>query len=178
MVTEDRVTVRLSEGQMAAIERAAAAAGITKADYCRQRIFAAAPAQPDPHSATSSEALSGLADRLSSIETTVASLSRMPGQMAALEAMPDAIVVQKRALVQMVELLREMRRVPTFREYRARRIAEDNAPKVPDNLTALTLLARDYLALYGMWPTPEDHRSFGSVPREVDAAAWPGQPPQ
>lgn len=64
----------------------------------------------------------------------------------------------------LLDRLSEFLRVPTFREYRGRRLAEDPIIHGENPRDFLIRIAQDYYRLYNQWPDQTDKQRFGSVP--------------
>jgi hypothetical protein len=101
----------------------------------------------------------------------------MHGELRVLRERVDAL---QSTLVELVNTLKSSSRVPSFREYRARCVAEDIAKNKPNESVQDYLLrvATLYYAATGIWPDPCDEQRFGQIPSDFVYARWPTQPPK
>lgn len=69
-------------------------------------------------------------------------------------------------------------RVVSFREFRARVIAEDmmQQRKDEDVFSFLLRIAQEYYKTYHVWPDISDQRKFGQIPQGFNIAKWPRNP--
>ncbi len=79
------------------------------------------------------------------------------------EGLSAQIVELTDQVSRLVNAVKEMTRIPSFVEFKARLSAEGRMPSHRDPHTWLLALAQDYYRLYGVWPDPHDERSFGQT---------------
>lgn len=69
------------------------------------------------------------------------------------------------AFTTLLDRLSEFLRVPSFREYKSRRLAEEPVLKQGENQRDyLIRIAEDYYNIYNIWPDSTDKQHFGSTP--------------
>ncbi len=140
--------VRLTPDENREIEKMAAGAGMSKSDYLRACLTLGIADSNDSDSN----------DSHSEIEKTLAA--------------------QSVAFEQLLQILQEVRRVPSFLEYRARcRVEGIDMRESETQLQQLHRLAQRYFLLYERWPVPADGPSFGAIPNDVDPQKWPTRAP-
>ena len=147
------LSLRLERKEIENIEKMAVAIGLSKRDFIRALISTSCPVGGLETNEKSNQ-------RFDRIETGIDSL--------------------RVAISELVAVLFDQQRTPTFYEYRARRLGEGTtiAPTEYTSANALRWLlglAVAYFSRYGVWPTPADgpHR-FGQLP--VPASQhWPSR---
>jgi len=152
-----KLDIRLGADELAEIERAARALNMPKSQYARLLLTGGAVQKSPP--APIDEALADIKEELAEIRAELNAAAR--------------------AFRELVALLKEQWRIPSFREYRSRAIVERIVKRENENdLQYMLRLASRYYVLYGRWPTPEDYIDFGPVPQGFDPRQWPTEPPQ
>lgn len=147
--------VRLSDDELHDLQRAAAALKRPVAEYARLLLTTKSP-QPQQTRIDESA--------LSDIRAEIAELRE--SQSAAARAF-DALLAQ----------LRELMRVPSFREFRARCYIDGILEKPGEPaFDYLLRIAQMYYAQYHAWPDARDARTFGPTPQDFPREKWPAAP--
>ena len=144
-----KVSVRIDADELALLRRRAAAAGLTISELLR------------------AGAQQVLRDEVVDAKSSagVAALESVRAELVALRAV---LLQQVEATEMLVAATREVTRVPSFLEFRARAKLELPAQKEDESATAyLVRVAQFYEALYGMKPDPESD-TFGPHPAGFD----------
>lgn len=144
-----RITIRLGSSELATISRLAREHRMSKSEYIRDRIFSPAGER------TRGEDLEELRNRLDEIAGEIAENFN-----------------------ELVQGIKELIRVPSFREFRGRCIVEgwEKYPKETDSEFTIRV-AKAYFQKYGIWPDPvANPKDFGPMPKDITAEAWPRKP--
>ena len=89
------------------------------------------------------------------------------------EEVRDEIYEIKSTIADLLKLIKESRRIPSFREYRARAYAAGNEKLQNESAYDYIMrLAREYWANYGVWPRWVE-RDFGPAIPDFDMRKWP-----
>ena len=83
---------------------------------------------------------------------------------------------QREAIRELIALLREVMRKPSFSEYRARRAAEGGTLPGGSVVDQLLNLAHEYYRQYRVWPQAQEPHCFGRLPPGMTAGQWPASP--
>jgi len=151
-----KLDIRLSADELAEIERAARALNMSKSTFARLLLTGGAVQKSPP--------------------APIDELTEIRDELAEIRAELDSAA---RAFRQLVALVKEKLRIPSFREYRSRAIVERIVKRENENdLQYMLRLASRYYVLYGRWPTPEDSVDFGPVSQNFEPQKWPTEPPQ
>jgi hypothetical protein len=102
-------------------------------------------------------------------QDTDVSLVQMERKISSLESLVSSLISS----------LNEHQRVPSFYEFRARKIVETR-PAVPrcanEKFSLFLEIARAYHRECGIWPDPSDSIAFGPGLDNQQLAAWPSMP--
>ncbi|TAN09178.1 MAG: hypothetical protein EPN34_14740 [Burkholderiaceae bacterium] len=143
MSKEHFIKCRLSAEDAREIDRICAAVGVSRSEYLRS-VALIGPRRDTEKSGDSEN----IAPRLDEIE------SALDKSAAAFDAL--------------LSRLGEIMRIPSFREYRTRRLIDEPHPRQGEKTgDYLIRIAGDYCGLYGQWPDPKDNARFGSLPEGV-----------
>jgi hypothetical protein len=170
MPKSEYLKVRLDADELREIERQARALNLPKSRYARLLLTSGkSPPSSPPGGA-------GVVAYQPSVERIEAQIADMRAELADIR---ESLTASARAFEELLTFLRESQRIPSFREYRSRAIAENivNNPGETEQQYLLRLAARYYL-LYRRWPTPSDNLQFGPIPQNFDLQKWPMTPPR
>lgn len=160
-----KIDARFTADEAREIERYAKALGKTKSEYLRLcALHSYAQKTSAPVAAPEIESrIDALAGQVADLQSAVIDLRRASAESAA-------------AFDSLLAHLRELLRVPSFREYRARAAAEGDRQRPGESsIDTLLRLARDYHRQYGVWPDIRDTMKFGTLPNDVDPNKWPSR---
>lgn len=144
------LTLRFTDAEMKLIEKQASLLKKQKSQYIRDCALGANKAQP-----------------------AVAPGIELGNVNAQFEQLREDISEMKSTISDLFRLIKESRRIPSFREYRARAYAAGNEKLQNESAYDYIMrLARDYWANYGVWPRWVE-RDFGSAIPGYDMAKWP-----
>lgn len=145
--------IRMSSAEFAMIENAARNAGVPTSTYARVLL-------------TERTANGSATD----LEARLAAIGRELADQAA------HVRDQREAIRELIALLREMMRKPSFSEYRARRAAEGGVLQGGSVVDQLLNLAHEYHRQYRSWPQAKEPHRFGRLPPGMTPEQWPNSP--
>jgi len=158
-----KLDIRLSADELKEIERGARALNMPKSQYARLLLTGGATQKPQQTQQSQQTPIDE--KHIERIEKKI-------------EKLHESFVTLVRAFDDLLAILKEQQRVPSFREYRTRCIVE--GVKRIENESEhqfLMRVAMTYYALYKRWPTTADPIRFGPFPQNFDPAEWPSSPP-
>lgn len=152
------VTFRVTPEELRSLDRLAAMNRLSRSRYIKHQVFAAK---------NTSEEVSFLRD----LDARIASLEGV------LNRLRDELRAVKDGVFRVLFIVFDKVRVPSFREFRARALAEGRYRcRGQRPIDYLIDLAKDYYAAYGIWPNVDDNQGFGGVPDGVNPSDFPRRP--
>ncbi len=151
---------KATDDEVKEIERICKTLQVSKADFLRAAAFnTRAPIhQPQEQPQQPAEA---------DLEPIKAELSDLRQSSAASAA----------AFETLLQSLNEFLYIPSFREYRARDLAEGTIRRDGEaEISYLKRLANRYYIKYAAWPDPANMAAFGPVPKDTDLSQFPARP--
>lgn len=166
-----QITLRLTPSELAEITRKATGEDISRVEYIRRCIFegSSSPASLPP------EEIEEIRDQLGEHGRALDDIREvLTDILKRIEDMGGEIAENFNELVQGIK---ELIRVPSFREFRGRCIVEgwEKHPKETDSEFTIRV-AKAYFQKYGIWPDPVARpKDFGPLPKDM-TGAWPKSP--
>lgn len=155
MIKTEYLKFRATRDEAKEIERIAKTLGLSRSDYLRAVAFGA----PAPRGSPQTPAETAPTPDLAPLQADIEILKTQQKETA------QALTQSAESFTALLGQLNQLLRVPSFREYRARALAEEPAPRPGENeMTYLLRLAHEYHMQYQIWPNPTDTQRNGKFP--------------
>jgi hypothetical protein len=164
MARRNMLGIMLDNAELREIERAASTLKMPKSHYARLILTGGGLQKAQPRWDS---------PLVAKIETEFAQMRTEHAEMR------ELLVSISRSFEALLAFLREAQRIPTFREFRERCLAEHIVQLATESdFQYLLRIANRYFVLYQKWPTPTDFMNFGPVTESFKSETWPLVPPR